>query len=78
MLQLNEQEKEVFLKLARSQDADIIKGYIERVIGEVVNIDNLSTDPIRNAQITKQILKSDLLDHLTEHRVDKQEPENYE
>jgi len=78
MLQLNKQEKEVFLKLSRSSDAEILKGYIQKVINEVSNIDNLSTDIIKNAQTTKSILKNQLLEHLTEQKIEEEANDLYE
>lgn len=78
MLQLNKQEKEVFLKLARSQDAEIIKGYVERLIADITDIDNLSTDIIKNAQVVKSTLKSQLLDHLTEQKIEEEKQDTYE
>lgn len=78
MLQLNKQEKEVFLKLSRSSDVEILKGYIQKVINEVSDIDNLSTDIIKNAQTTKSILKNQLLEHLTEQKIEEEASDLYE
>jgi len=78
MLQLNKQEKEIFLKLSRSSDAEILKGYVEKLISEITNVDNLSTDIIKNAQTTKAILKGHLLDHLTEQTIEEEQQDTYE
>jgi hypothetical protein len=78
MQSLNEQEKEVFLKLARSQDADILKLYIAKLIKDVVSVDNLTSDPIQNARVTKQTLTTNLLDLLTETEVEPNEEDTYE
>lgn len=75
---LNEQEKEIFTKLARSQDADIIKGYFERVIQEVVDVDSLTSDPILNARTAKQILLTALLEPLKDNQVEPKEKETWE
>jgi len=78
MLSLNDKEKEYFLKLSRSSDTDILKDYLTRIIKEVSDIDNLTTDIIKNAQTVKFILKSQLLDLLEEHTVEQGEEDSYD
>ena len=78
MLSLNEQEKDVFLKLARSQDAEIIKGYIEKVMKETSDVENLTSDIIQNAKTVKHILQTNLLDILDEKIVEPHKEDSYE
>lgn len=78
MLLLNEQEQDVFNKLARSNDADILRSYITKLINEVTNIDNLNSDIIINMRNVKSILKTGLLDYLTDSTVEAPEEDSYE
>ena len=78
MLSLNEQEKQVFLKLSRQADGQVLKEYIKKIITEVTSIDNLSSDIIVNMQNVKSILNSQLLEHLTESKVEEFEEDSYE
>lgn len=78
MLSLNEQEKHAFLKLARSNDADILKTYIGKIISETTNVDNLTSDIVENAKAVKAILKEGLLDLLTETEVTQPDVDSWE
>ena len=78
MLSLNKQEKDVFYKLSSGEDGKILREYIGKVIDEVSNVDNLTSDIIKNAQNVRSILKSQLQEHLVRTEVDLNEEDTYE
>jgi len=78
MLKLNKVEKDMFKKLSHDDDVKTLKVFIGRLIAELSDIENLSLDPISNAQNVKAMLKSNLLDNLEKREVEVSKEDNWD
>lgn len=78
MLSLNKQEKALFYKLSKSQDGEILSGYVQRIINELSDVDTITTDIIKNRQIVKSVLKTHLVEPLRDTEPQREEVESYE
>lgn len=78
MLSLNKQEKDLFYKLSKSQDGELLSNYMQRIISQLSDVDTLTTDIIKNRQMVKSVLKAHFVDLLRDTEVKQEEPESYE
>lgn len=69
MLKFNQQEHDVFVRLSNGSDGKILRGYLKKLVNELVDIRNV---PDQNADIEKKartlavnIIQTALLDRLT-------------
>jgi uncharacterized protein YicC (UPF0701 family) len=75
---LNKQEKEMFLGLSRSTEGEVLKDYIEKLIVRISSVDNMTTDVIKNQQQVASLIKNELLEYLTESKIEQEVPESWE
>ena len=78
MLSLSEQEKVLFYKLSKSEDGEVLKGYLNKILVHISDVSTLTADVVTSRQAVAHILKSDLVSLLNDTEVEPEEPESYE
>lgn len=78
MISLNDTEKELFSRLSKTDEGRVLKEYILKIIGELSDVDSLTSDIIENRRIVKSSLKAGLIDLLEDRQPAREEPETWD
>ena len=75
---LNKQEKQIFLKLARTEEGKVLRDYIQKLVDQLSDIDSITGDAIKDRQFVKQLLNTELLSYFHESKTTKKEDDSWE